>query len=129
MNMERAIPAPPMNPESEPFYAAAKEGRFLIRRCSLCHRTHWYPRAICPFCPSSTEWEAASGEGVVYSFSVMRRVPAPFALAYVTLAEGPTMMTNLVDCDFDALRVGQKVRLVWKPTEGGPPVPCFTPAS
>jgi uncharacterized OB-fold protein len=57
----------------------------------------------------------------------MRRVPAPFALAYVTLAEGPTMMTNLVDCDFNTLRIGQPVRLVWKPSEGGPPVPCFTP--
>jgi uncharacterized OB-fold protein len=66
---------------------------------------------------------------VIYSFSVMRRVPTPFALAYVTLAEGPTMMTNLVDCDFDTLRIGQPVQIVWKPTEGGPPVPCFTPVS
>ncbi len=38
----------------------------------------------------------------------MRRVDPPFALAYVTLAEGPTMMTNLVDCDFDALRSGRR---------------------
>jgi uncharacterized OB-fold protein len=36
-------------------------------------------------------------------------------------------MTSLVDCDPDRLRIGQAVRLVWKPTEGGPPVPCFTP--
>ena len=50
-----------------------------------------------------------------------------FRSAYVTLAEGPTMMTNLVQCDFDALRVGQEVTLVWTPTEGGPPVPTFTP--
>jgi uncharacterized OB-fold protein len=70
----------------------------------------------------------ASGRGVVYSYSVMRRVPVPYALAYVTLDEGVTMMTNIVDCDLDAIRIGQRVRLVFKPTDGGPPVPMFTPA-
>jgi uncharacterized OB-fold protein len=58
----------------------------------------------------------------------MRRVPVPYALAYVTLEEGVTMMTNIVDCDLDAIRIGQAVRVVFKPTEGGPPVPMFTPA-
>ena len=60
-------------------------------------------------------------------FSVMRRVPVPYTLAYVTLEEGVTMMTNIVDCDLDKIRIGQKVKVVFKPTEGGPPVPMFTP--
>jgi hypothetical protein len=38
------------------------------------------------------------------------------------------MMTNIVDCDLDAIRVGQPVRVVFKPSGGGPPVPTFTPA-
>ena len=58
----------------------------------------------------------------------MRRVPVPYALAYVTLDEGVTMMTNIVDCDLDAIRIGQRVRVAFKPSEGGPPVPMFTPA-
>jgi len=58
----------------------------------------------------------------------MRRVPAPYAIAYVTLEEGVTMMTNIVDCDLDAIRIGQRVKVVFKPTESGPPVPMFTPA-
>jgi uncharacterized OB-fold protein len=58
----------------------------------------------------------------------MRRAKEPYAIAYVTLAEGPTMMTNIVDCDFDALRVGQPVAVVFKDTENGPPVPMFKPA-
>jgi hypothetical protein len=37
------------------------------------------------------------------------------------------MTTDLVDCDSDALRIGQPVRLMWTPTDGGPPVPVFTP--
>jgi uncharacterized OB-fold protein len=123
------IPAPPVNPEVKPFFDAAAEGRLLVKHCTACHRPHHYPRSICPHCGSPrTEWRPASGRGTVYSYSVMRRVPAPYAIAYVTLEEGVTMMTNIVDCDLDAIRIGQAVRVVFKPTEGGPPVPMFTPA-
>ncbi|WP_279571402.1 hypothetical protein [Paraburkholderia sp. BL10I2N1] len=38
------------------------------------------------------------------------------------------MLTNLVDCDPAALEIGQRVKLVFKPSEGGYPVPMFTPA-
>ena len=126
--VEQTYPAPPVTPESAAFYAAAKEGRFLIGRCTDTGRFFWYPRAVSPFTFGATTLEEASGRGVIYSYSVMRRASPPSSIAYVTLEEGPTMMTSLVDCDFDALHVGQAVRLVWRPTEGGPPVPCFTPA-
>ena len=44
----------------------------------------------------------------------MRRAKEPYAIAYVTLAEGPTMLTNIVDCDLDELRIGQAVAVVFK---------------
>ena len=126
---ERKFPAPVPNPETKPFWEAADEGRLLLKRCRSCGDVHYYPRAYCPFCGSGeTEWQPASGGGTIYSYSVMRRAEAPYAIAYVALDEGVTMMTNLVDCDLDAIRIGQRVRLVFKPTEGGPPVPTFTPA-
>jgi uncharacterized OB-fold protein len=122
------MPNPPITPESAPFFAAAKEGRFLIRRCGACGKAHWYPRALCPFCFGETAWEEASGDGTIYSYSVMRRASPPYAIAYVALAEGPTMMTNLVDCDFDALAIGQDVSLVFKASADGTPIPCFRPS-
>ena len=126
---ERKIPAPEANPETRPFWEAAADGRLLIGKCRSCGKPHYYPRAICPLCGSdATELIQASGHGAVYSYSVMRRVPVPYALAYVTLDEGVTMMTNIVDCDLDAIRIGQRVRVAFKPSEGGPPVPMFTPA-
>ena len=126
---ERKFPAPVPNPETKPFWEAAAEGRLLLKRCRSCGEVHYYPRTLCPLCGSGeTEWQPASGGGTIYSHSVMRRAEAPYAIAYVTLDEGVTMMTNLVDCDLDAIRIGQRVRLVFKPTEGGPPVPTFTPA-
>ncbi len=125
--MAKVLTAPLVNPESAPFFAAAAEGRFLLRRCGACGKAHWYPRALCPFCFGETRWEEASGEGVIYSYSVMRRAPEPYAIAYVTLREGPIMLTNIVDCDHDALTIGMPVRVVMKPTDGGPPMPCFRP--
>ena len=67
-------------------FDAAAEGRFLIKRCTACGEAHWYPRAMCPFCHSDkTVWEESKGEGVVYSFSILRKSPTgPYALAYVT---------------------------------------------
>lgn len=127
---ERKIPSPFVNPENKPFWDAAAEGRLLLKRCKDCQQPHYYPRALCPFCFSdNTEWVVAKGTGEIYSYSVMRRgAPVPYALAYVTLDEGVSMLTNLVDCDFDALRIGQRVRVVFKPSEDGAPVPVFTPA-
>lgn len=125
---ERKIPAPKPNAENQPYFDAAAEGKLLIKRCAACGESHFYPRAICPFCFSDrTEWRQASGTGTIYSYSVMRRgAPVPYAIAYVTLAEGVTMLTNIVDCDFDSIRIGQPVKVVFKPTDGGPPVPMFT---
>jgi uncharacterized OB-fold protein len=130
MAKERSIPAPLTNPETEPFWAAAREGKFLIRACTDCGKAHWYPRAICPHCCSEkTEWREGSGRGTIYSVSVMKRAPEVYAVAYVTLEEGPTMMTNIVDCDFDTVAIGQKVTVTWRPTkDDGPPYPQFKPA-
>jgi uncharacterized OB-fold protein len=127
--VERTIPAPAVTPETRPFWDAAAAGRLVIKGCRACGQVHYYPRPICPFCgQDATEWRPATGRGTIYSFSVFRRAPVPYALAYVTLEEGVTVMTNIVDCDLDAIRIGQPVSVVFKPTDGGPPVPMFTPA-
>ena len=125
----RTIPAPSVSPETKPFWDAAAEGTLLLKRCDACAELHYYPRAACPFCGSDrTSWQPASGRGTIYSYSVFRRAPVPYAIAYVTLEEGPTMMTNIVDGDLDAIRIGQRVRVRFVPTDGGPPVPMFAPA-
>ncbi|HTP91154.1 MAG TPA: OB-fold domain-containing protein [Xanthobacteraceae bacterium] len=125
---DRKIPSPIANTETQAFWDAARTGRFVLPTCTACRKAHWYPRAVCPFCADGTiEWRDASGKGTIYTYSVMRRAKEPYVIAYVTLAEGPTMMTNIVDCNFDALRIGQPVNVVFKETENGPPVPMFRP--
>jgi len=125
----RAMPSPGTSPDNEAFIAAAREGQFVLRWCDDCGRTHWYPRAVCPHCLSSkTQWKPASGRGTVYSFSTMQRVDPPYTLAYVTLDEGPTMMTNLVGAGPDAWRIGMKVRVQFQPSDDGTPVAVFARA-
>jgi len=129
MAAARKIPAPQPNPETKAFWDGSTRGTLLLKKCRACAEVHYYPRATCPSCFSDmTEWQPASGAGTIYSYSVMRRAEVPYAIAYVTLDEGVTMMTNIVDCDLDAIRIGQRVKVVFKPTDGGPPVPMFTPA-
>jgi uncharacterized OB-fold protein len=127
----RAFDAPQISPENKPFFEAAAQGRLLLKRCDACNAPHHYPRAMCPFCGSAqTSWMAASGRGTIYSVSVTRRgAPVPYAMAYVTLAEGVTMMTNIVDCDLDAIRIGDAVEVTFVAAKDGTKVPMFKPAA
>lgn len=128
-NPQREIMPPVPSPETERFWQAARERRLLVAHCRSCSRAHYYPRSICPHCFSDdTEWKEAEGTGVVHSFSVMRRAPVPYAVAYVELAEGPRMLANIVNCDLDRLDVGQKVTLTFLDFEGGR-LPAFQPAT
>jgi len=130
MSEQRTIASPTPNPETQAFWDGAAKGNLMLKKCGDCGEYHYYPRAICPHCFSGkTEWVKAAGTGEIYTFSVMKRSKIPFAIAYVTLAEGVKMMTNIVDTDLDAIKIGQQVKVVFKPTEDdGPPVPMFTPA-
>lgn len=123
----RRIPAPRTLPDTLAYWLAADEGRLLVKRCTDCGEAHYYPRDLCPFCLSpATEWSEAAGTGSVYSFSSMGQGEEAHTLAYVTLDEGPTMLTNLVGAA--AYAVGQRVRVVFAASEGGHAVPMFTPA-
>jgi uncharacterized OB-fold protein len=90
------VTAPDHDVESAPFWKAAAEGRLLLRRCLACGEAHYFPRSLCAVCLGETEWVEASGRGTVYSYSVIRTTSEPYAVAYVTLEEGPRMLTRLI---------------------------------
>jgi uncharacterized OB-fold protein len=119
---------PAMNPENRPFWQGAAQGKLLIKHCLACDSSHFYPRVKCPFCRSgNTIWKEAAGKGQVYSYTVMRRAAPPLCVAYVTLEEGPTIFTNLVDCDLDRLAIGQIVEVTFRSGEDGLTRPVFRP--
>jgi hypothetical protein len=122
------VGTPETNPETKPFFDGAAAGKLMIRRCTNCGKAHWYPRALCPFCFGECAWEQASGKAKIYTFSVMERSDPPYAIGYVTLEEGPAVLTNFVDTDLPALRIGMPVRVTFIQAENnGPCLPFFTP--
>jgi len=127
-NQQRIFPTPIADPDTKDFWSAAKDGNLMIGSCRSCKEPHYYPRGMCPHCGSQeVELIRSSGKGKIYSWSVLRKAEPPFAIAYVTLDDGPTMMTNIIECDLDGLEIGQRVELKFSPTEesDGPPVPTF----
>lgn len=131
-------PAPFVQPEVKQFWDATAAGQLLLPRCRACAVVIWYPRPYCPACSSlDVEWIPATGRGTVYSFTVNRRGQADlpayreagvYVLAYVELDEGPRVMTNIVDCDPDSVRIGQRVEVVFHATGQGAALPRFRPA-
>lgn len=115
-------------PENLPFWEAAAGGQFVLPYCKQCDQTHWHPRALCPTCRSSDlSWRPASGRAQVHSFSIVRRPPTPYVLAYVQIDEGPILMTNIVDCEVDAVYIGMPVEVTFQPTRQGRMAPVFRP--
>jgi uncharacterized OB-fold protein len=128
------LPAP--DDETAPFWAAARDRRLLIKRCGDCGAAHHYPRPFCPRCWSTNvSWEEASGDAVLYTWSVVHQndLPpfperVPYVAAVVDLAEGPRMMTTVVECDPTSLTVGMALRVTYEDRTDDVTVPVFVPA-
>ena len=119
-SVELPVPAPPVVPESKPFWDGTKAGRLMLPRCLRCSFVIWYPRQFCPECGNnSVEWFEASGRGSIYSFTRVRRGEGAYretplyVLAFVELQEGPRVLTNIIDCDPAELQIGQSVSAVF----------------
>ena len=127
----RAKPKP--TPETKHFWDGAKQGKLLLQRCGDTGRAYFPPRPFSPYTGTRnvTVFEA-SGRATLHSYVIHHRpVPGftpPYAIAVVELEEGPRMMTNIVDCDLDAIKVGQRVKVAFKKTEGDFSMPVFAPA-
>jgi uncharacterized OB-fold protein len=127
---------PEIDDFTRPFWDAAAEGWLLIRRCRACGKAHHYPREFCPHCWSEdVDWERASGRATLYTWSVVHRndlspfaARVPYAAAVVDLAEGPRMMTEIVECAESDLRIGMELAVAFRRESEGFGIPVFRPS-
>jgi len=121
---------------SKPFWKATENKQFMLKWCIGCNRPHHYPREVCPYClGTDLEWRPASGDGEVYAFTIIYRPPmpsladlVPYVVALIDLAEGPRMMSGVVGCNPNKVKVGMKVKLTWEEIPEGRHLPLFEPA-
>jgi hypothetical protein len=136
MARELAHPPPAFDWETRPYWEGAGRGELLLQRCRDCGAFQHRPRALCVSCLSDAiEWQRASGRGRVYSFTVTHQNQAPpfrdatpYVLAYVELDEGPRLLSNIVGCAPESVRIGMPVAVEFQPAKGEIAVPRFRPA-
>lgn len=123
-----ALPAleQPIAPELAPYWEAAARGVLVVPRCVDCQTSFWYPRPFCPRCAGDRiAWTETDGTGTVYSCTVITRgdgafrEAAPYVLAYVELAEGIRILTNIEGEGTDQVQVGSQVVAQFAMTESG----------
>ena len=127
-------PLPQPTPETQHFWDGAKQGELRLQRCADCGHVYFPPRPLCPACSSrNVEVFVASGKGKLLSYVINHRphpsFESPYAIALVELDEGPTLMSNIVDCPQtpDALVLDMPLTVKFE-AHGDIAVPLFRPA-
>ena len=135
MTFPRPLPSP--NALTEPYWQAAHQRELKLPRCESCAKFHFYPRSACPHCGSTAlAWQAVSGKGEVYSYTVVHRAPSqgfaeqvPYVVAVVALAEGPHLMTRLTQVQPNAVCIGMAVAVEFEKQDDETTLPVFRPAA
>ena len=126
---------PRLGPGNEHFWRGGAEGELRFLRCRTCRTWIHPPSPRCHDCLArKLEVEAVSGRGTVVSFTLNHKewVPGadhPYAIALVELPEqtGLRLMTNVVGCAPEEVRIGMAVRVRFE-ARGEVYVPLFEPA-
>ena len=124
---------------TQPFWDAALEDRLVAPKCTKCGTFRMPPSPFCFICQTrDVEWVELPGTGTVYTFTVVRHPLHPDLAAicpYVsgvveldgTQGAGARMLVNIIDCDPDAVRIGDRVQIAWDHVNDEMTTPRFRP--
>jgi uncharacterized OB-fold protein len=114
-----------VSPGESSYLLALAEGRLIGQRCPACGKVYVPPRGACPVdgVPTRDEVELP-GTGIVTTFCVVnvpfhgQRFPSPYVAASVLIDGADIAFQHLIlGCPPDDVRMGMRVRAVWKPRE------------
>jgi len=129
-------PLPEFRPETKPYWEATKNHELKLPRSKTNNKFFFYPRAVSPYDDMSQdiEWVNASGRGKVWTYSIHNMGPTkaykgdpPYVVALVELDEGVKMMTNIVDCDPQDVKIVMEVEVVFDDITEDVTLPKFKP--
>ncbi|MFE9096768.1 Zn-ribbon domain-containing OB-fold protein [Streptomyces sp. NPDC007264] len=117
---------------TEPFWQAAKERRLVACECADCGHFRMPPTPFCPECQSTAvDWVRLSGQGEVYSFTVIHGFPGlpdvTMVAAVVDLPDAPgaRLVSNIIDVDPADVRIGMRLAVDFWPIADGWQLPVF----
>jgi len=114
-----------VSPGETSFLRGLAEGRLVGQRCPACGKVYLPPRGACPVdgVPTQTEVELPD-TGIVTTFCVVnvpfvgQQVPVPYVAASVLIDGADIAIQHLIlGCPPDEVRMGMRVRAVWRPRE------------
>ena len=127
------IPGPHPSELSQPYWDGWARGELLFQRCASCGLATHPPALICAHCTSrELAWEASAGTGSVYSWTTVWRPQTPaFVVPYqpiiVDVDEGFQLLSNLIECEHDAVHIGLRVAVEFHAIADGTMLPYFRP--
>jgi len=108
--------------------------RLEANKCKKCGLVFFPPRLICPQCQNREFEETKLAEkGKVLTFTIIRVPPqqfvdqAPYAVGIVELDDGVKLTGQIVDCDFEDLKIGKRVKIEFRKIfeEGEAGILCY----
>jgi uncharacterized protein len=111
--------------EESRYLRGLADGKIIGQRCPACGKVYVPPRGACPTdgVPTTTDVELPD-HGIVTTFCVVnvpfqgQRVPSPYVAASVLLDGADIAFQHLIlGCEPAAVRMGMRVRAVWKPRD------------
>ena len=132
-------PLPDPSPLTQFFWDGVAEHKLLILRCQSCGMfVHW-PREICRFCLSrELAPEEVSGRGILATYTVpmqpydpyyLQKVPYVLAVVELEEQENLKLVTNIVDCEVDDVRITMPVEVTFREVAPGVTLPLFKPVA
>jgi len=112
-------PVPFVDADNKAFYEGCARGELWIQRCVDTKKFQFYPRPCSVYTGGQVEWVKSSGKGTVHTFSVIRRnYPepyfepfTPYVVAMIDVAEGVRMMSNVIGCALEDIKIGMTVEV------------------
>lgn len=133
MAYDKPLPRP--TSDTKPFWDGCRRHELHFQKCLQCDHIRWPPSILCPFCHSQdTAWIRAEGKGKIYTYAIYHRAfhkgfeqDLPYITAVIELKEGPHFLSNIIDCDPEAVHINMAVELAWEDRVEQFSIPKFRP--
>jgi len=136
VEVEYGKPVPAPDEASRPFFEGTLRGEIMLQRCRACGFWMWPVRVRCIDCFSDDlTWDAASGMGTLYSFTIVHQVvhsgfanDVPYNVAMVDLREGVRIVASVTAAAAD-MRIGMPLLAAFDHITDTVALPRFRPAT